>query len=306
MKKSVLFFALAVIMIGCNLSGYKHTKSGLYYKIIPSGKKEPLKPGQYVKLHVMAYVHDSLFYNTHEKMPQYGMVDTVNQRYDFNEILRYMGAGDSAVTIQAIDSLLKLPNVQLPPFFKKGDKLKTTLRIIKVFDSVSVAQADYANEQAIFKEKEDAKNMAQFEKTEKELADYLAKNKINATKTASGVYVEVKQAGNGTLAENGKQAGVKYRGTLLNGKMFDSNMEPGRNDTLRFIVGGPGIIAGFSEGISGQKLGSKLNIYIPAKLGYGAAGNGDIPPFSNLIFNLDLVEVKDNKPVEQPVGPVKK
>jgi FKBP-type peptidyl-prolyl cis-trans isomerase FkpA len=294
MKKSILFLALAAMMVtGCNLSGYKHTKTGLYYKIFPSGKGKQLKAGQYVKIQVNGFIHDSAFFDTRTSMPYYGQVDSVGRPYDFSEILTLMKEGDSAVTIQMVDSLLKMPGIQLPPYFKKGDKIKSCLKIVKVFDSVTVAQADYTKEQAIFKEKEDVKNTAAFEKAKKDLDDYIVKNKINAAKTAKGVYVEVKKAGTGAPADSGKLVGVKYNGTLLDGTFFDGNMGADRKDTLQFPVSSGAMIPGFDEAVRGQKVGAVLKVYIPAQYGYGAQGRDVIKPFSNLIFDINVIDVKE-------------
>ncbi|HET9057600.1 MAG TPA: FKBP-type peptidyl-prolyl cis-trans isomerase [Chitinophagaceae bacterium] len=303
MKKSILLFTVAALIItGCNLSGYKRAKSGLFYKMIPSEKGKQLRHGQFVKMQVNGFIHDSAFFDTRSAMPYYSVVDSAGRPYDFSEILHLMKEGDSAVTIQLVDSLLKVPGIQLPPYFRKGDKIKTCLKIVKVFDSITVAQNDYNVEAAIFKEKEDVKNAAAFEKAKKELDDFIAKNKINATQTANGVFVEVKQAGTGASADSGKIVGVKYTGTLLDGTVFDSNTDANRKDTLKFAVSSGAMIPGFDEGIKGQKLGAKLKIYIPARYGYGAQDRNVIKPFSNLIFDLEVVEVKD--PAPKPITPL--
>ena len=295
MKKLILFLALAAIVIaGCNVSGYKHTKSGLYYKIISKGKSQPLKAGQYFKLNLQYYIHDSLFFDSKEKMPQYGIVDSVGRPYDYSEVLHLMNAEDSLVTIQLVDTIMKTPGIQLPPFFHKGDKLKTCIQLVKVFDTVTLAQVDYGNEMAKFKEKEDAKNAANFDKAKKDLADFIAKNKISATQTPKGVYVAVKQAGSGASADSGLLVGVKYRGTLLDGTLFDTNIGPDRKDTLQYPVSSGAMIPGFDEAVRGQKVGTKMTIYIPTQYGYGAQGRGDvIKPFYNIMFDLEVVSVKE-------------
>ncbi|MBI2730159.1 MAG: FKBP-type peptidyl-prolyl cis-trans isomerase [Sphingobacteriales bacterium] len=296
MKNSILFFALAALVFtGCNLSGYKHTKTGLYYKIIPSGGKK-IKAGQYVKIQVNGYVHDSAFFDTRTSMAYYGVVDSVGRPHDFSEIIHLMAEGDSAVTIQFADTLLKMQGVQLPPYFRKGDKVKSCLKIVKVFDKVEDAQASYNNDLAIFREKEEAKNTASYAKAKKDLDDFVAKNKIVAAQTPKGVYVVVKQAGTGASADSGKLVGVKYKGTLIDGTLFDSNMGPDRKDTLKFVVGDKGprsMIPGFDEAVKGQKVGTKMTIYIPAQWGYGAQGRDVIKPFSNLVFDIDVITVQD-------------
>lgn len=299
MKKSILFLLVAAFAISsCNLSGYKKTKSGLYYKIISSGGKK-LANGQFVKIYIKAYVHDSLFYNSYETMPYYNQVDSVGRPYDISEIFHLMAVGDSAVTIQAVDSIMKLPGVRLAPFFRKGDKLKTTFKVAQSFDNMEAMQKSAEADKLIAAQKAEAKNQESYDKAKKELDEYIAKNKINAVKTAHGVYVEVKQAGTGESADSGRVVGVKYRGTLLDGTLFDTNMGPDRTDTLTFPIAVGGMIQGFDEGVKGQKVGSQLRIYIPAQYGYGPQSRGDvIKPFSNLIFDINVLSVRDMEVVQ--------
>lgn len=293
MKKSILFLALAAIVFaGCNLSGYKHTKTGLYYKIFPSGGKK-IKAGQFVKIQINGFVHDSAFFDTRTQMAFYGQVDSVGRPHDFSEIIHLMAEGDSAVTIQFVDTLMKSAGIQLPPYFHKGDKIKSCLKIVKVFDSVSTAQTSYNNDLAVFREKEEAKNTASYAKAKKDLDDYIAKNKITATQTPKGVYVTVKQAGTGASADSGMLVGVKYKGTLMDGTLFDSNMGADRKDTLKFPVSSGAMIPGFDEGVRGQKVGAKITLYIPAQYGYGAQGRDVIKPFSNLIFDIEVIDVRE-------------
>lgn len=98
--------------------------------------------------------------------------------------------------------------------------------------------------------------------------------------------------GDGKVAEKGKFVLVHYRGTLENGKQFDSSYD--RGEPLRFKLGVGQVIKGWDDGISGMKVGGKRNLFIPAELGYGSRGAGNvIPPNSNLIFDCELVDVID-------------
>lgn len=303
MKRSILFLLIAAVAISsCNLSGYKKTKSGLYYKIVTSAGKTPMKPGQYAKIQMIGYVHDSLFFNTNETMPFYTAVDSAGRPHDVTELLKFFGEGDSAVVIQSVDTLSKMPGFRMPPFFHKGDKIKSCLKVIKVFTTLDEAQKSFEADKVIAAGKEEIKNKAGYEKAQKELDDFIVKNKINATKTADGLYVEVKQAGTGETADSGRIVGVKYRGTLLDGTMFDTNIGPDRKDTLTFPIGTGDMIKGFDQGIKGQKVGAQVRVYVPAKEGYGANGRGDaIKPFNNLIFDITLLSVRDMEIVRNKI-----
>lgn len=115
------------------------------------------------------------------------------------------------------------------------------------------------------------------------------------TQTASGLSYEDQKVGTGTVAGAGKQVTVHYTGWLnqagKKGKKFDSSLDRGQK--FSFPLGVGMVIKGWDEGVSGMKVGGKRTLYIPSKLGYGSRGAGaDIPPNADLIFDVELFEVK--------------
>jgi FKBP-type peptidyl-prolyl cis-trans isomerase FkpA len=105
--------------------------------------------------------------------------------------------------------------------------------------------------------------------------------------------------GKGKLAEAGKTVTVKYTGWLYSpkapkghGPQFDTSVG---GAPFTFPLGMGAVIKGWDEGVVGMKVGGKRTLVIPAELGYGARGAGPIPPNANLIFDVELVEVKDAK-----------
>jgi len=91
----------------------------------------------------------------------------------------------------------------------------------------------------------------------------------------------------------GQTVKVHYTGKLLDGTVFDSSVE--RGEPISIPIGVGQVIPGWDEGIAMMKKGEKGVLYIPAKLGYGAHGAGPIPPYSNLIFEVELVDIETNK-----------
>ncbi len=110
-------------------------------------------------------------------------------------------------------------------------------------------------------------------------------------KTDSGLRYKVIQKGDGVKAEKGKTVSVHYKGSLIDGTIFDSSYK--RNEPIDFPLGMGHVIPGWDEGIALLQVGDKARFVIPPYLGYGQAGAGGvIPPNATLIFDVELVAVK--------------
>ena len=108
--------------------------------------------------------------------------------------------------------------------------------------------------------------------------------------TPSGLKYTVLKPGTGATPKKGQTVQVHYTGTLTNGKKFDSSRD--RGQPFSFTVGEGQVIAGWDEALSTMKVGERRKLIIPAKLGYGARGTGDvIPPNATLIFDVELLKI---------------
>ena len=120
---------------------------------------------------------------------------------------------------------------------------------------------------------------------------FLAENgkKEGVITTASGLQYQVLREGNGQSPKATDTVECYYEGTLIDGTKFDSSYDRGQTATFPLNQ----VIAGWTEGLQLMKEGGKYRFFIPYELGYGERGAGaSIPPFSTLVFDVELVSVK--------------
>jgi hypothetical protein len=108
--------------------------------------------------------------------------------------------------------------------------------------------------------------------------------------TESGLQYEVLKEGSGPRPTELAEVTVHYRGTLINGQVFDESYE--RGEPAIFPLSG--VIEGWDEGVQLMRKGAKHRLFIPSALGYGDRGAGDVvPPHSTLIFEVDLISIEE-------------
>jgi peptidylprolyl isomerase len=117
--------------------------------------------------------------------------------------------------------------------------------------------------------------------------------------TDSGLqYIETIE-GDGDSPEAGQIVSVHYTGWLEDGTQFDSSVD--RGEPFQFALGLGMVIPGWDEGVALMKQGGSSRLVIPAELGYGAAGApGTIPPDATLVFDVELLEIREGAPENPP------
>lgn len=121
---------------------------------------------------------------------------------------------------------------------------------------------------------------------EKFLAENALKDGIIVTE--SGLQYEVIKMGKGRKPSAEDRVKVHYHGTLTDGTVFDSSVD--RGEPITFALNQ--VIKGWTEGVQLMPVGSKFRFYIPQELGYGAQAAGSIPPYSVLIFDVELLDIE--------------
>jgi len=122
---------------------------------------------------------------------------------------------------------------------------------------------------------------------------FLAENakKSGVITTASGLQYEVIKKGTGKLPVETDRVKVNYKGMLIDGSEFDSNV--GKDP---IVLQANQVIKGWTEALKLMPVGSKYKLYIPQQLAYGSQEQGKIKPFSALIFEVELLSIEKPLP----------
>ena len=292
MKKTNLLFTLLIAgmmlwFASCQtsnskLDGYKTTETGLMYKIHKKGDGEVSpKEGDFLDLIMVYGTSDTMLFDSRtlptKQTMHVPMMASVFQG-DIYEGLAMMKVGDSATFAMVSDSvwtkLFGMPSA--PPGLDSVDYL--------YFD---IVLNEILSEEEMQKRKEEETRVAH-EEEEIAMNDYLRENYPDAIPSQTGLYYHRIQIGKGDQPIPGSMVKVHYSGYLLDGTKFDSSVD--RGEPYEFPLAQGRVIAGWDEGISSMRKGETGVLIIPSSLGYGERGSRTIPPFSSLVFEVELVD----------------
>ena len=192
------------------------------------------------------------------------------------------------------DPLIQLNMTVLVESLKDASKTKSVLtqeQIMKVLTLLNTKMQE--KQMAMQKAEEEQKRMEMaplIEKNKREGAAFLNENKKKegVVTTESGLQYKVITKGTGATPKETDKVKVHYKGTLLDGKVFDTSYD--KNQPIEYPVNK--FIKGWIEGLQLMPVGSKYQFFVPYDLGYGEMGSGEmIPPASVLTFEVELLEI---------------
>lgn len=276
LKTSLGLVAATSLLFSCNEFKVTQETDGSKFQIHEKGDgKTTAKEGDIVTFDlVIKAPNDTVFTDTYKrKEPIVMPIQKGAFKGSFDNALTHLSAGDSATVYVSADSLFMRVQQPLPPGVTKGSDMKF---IVKIKSIQTMAEFQKAQEE---KKNNEAKIME----------NYAQKNFPNATKTQYGMYRVVLKEGSGATITSGKSVKVDYTGKLINGTTFDSSV--GR-EPIELSVGQGAVIPGWEQALMMMKKGEKSIFFIPSNLAYGEQGSGPIPPFSPLIFEMEVIDVK--------------
>lgn len=261
--------------------GFEKAPSGLIYKIHRSTPGlPPARVGDILTANLRYFIDDSLLFDS-RFMGRELMFPLINPAFrgDFYEGLLMMSAGDSASFICRADSVFKLMFMvrDMPSFVKPKSVVRFDIGLIR-----------FQSQEAYERERQQA-IQAMIEESNQALEEFIRTNGITVKPTASGLYYVEHTKGSGQTPRAGQAVRVHYKGTLLDGTKFDSSYD--RGQPFEFTLGMGQVIKGWDEGIALMQEGGKAMLILPQHLAYGERQAGSIPPFSPLVFEVELIEI---------------
>lgn len=262
------------------------TETGIHYKLISLGdgsaKPEILN---YLTVNISyRTIKDSLFFQGLRKF----QLTAPRYKGSIEECFLMLVLGDSASFYFPADSFfVKTLETSRPRFINKGDLMRADIKMMEI-----QTEKQYQLEKEAFLNW--INDFGDYERVI--LKQYMDGEKLSIAPTSSGLFYIPIIKKEGKSVAIGDTITVNFEGRFFNSKIFDSTKK--RNEPFQFVYGQKWqVIEGLEEAIGMMKEGEKSLFIIPSKLAFGEKGSstGIIPPFTSVIFEVELIEVKKGK-----------
>jgi FKBP-type peptidyl-prolyl cis-trans isomerase FkpA len=288
MSRTKLFISILIslLLVSCKhkqeYPGYSKSNNGVFYKLLKINDNENrCQYGDYITADITyKTLKDSVFFKGRRKF----QINPPIYKGSVDECFTMLGKEESASFIlSASNFFTQTLGSSVPGFLISSDKMKIEAEIIDIQTS-----EDYKKEkEAFLKWIED---FGEYEKVV--LRQYVEGSKMNLKPASNGLYYLILKPGNQKAVHMGDTIVVHYEGRFLNGKFFDSTRK--RNEAFQFVYGQQWqVIKGMEEAIGMMHEGERALFILPSDLAFGETGSstGIIPPFTSLIFDVELESV---------------
>ncbi|MBN2778904.1 MAG: FKBP-type peptidyl-prolyl cis-trans isomerase [Bacteroidales bacterium] len=283
-RKEIVFLMISLIFIACNpdKNKFKTHESGLEYKIVTSEDGVKPKIGDVLVLNYSYETEDGKeIFNSAEAERKYlkKLEAPKHTGGSIEDGLALMTVGDSAVFRLNAESFLKFSESysKLPDGISSEDKIIVKVKLLEI----------------LLHEEFDSHLSEKYHATEdiemELLSKYLKNANITVEPCESGMYYVEQYKGTGKNIKPGDVVSVNYTVKLVDGQVLETtyNRAP-----MSFKYGEDQMIDAWNEGISKMNEGGRAMFICPSKIAYGAEGTSDIPPYSTLIFEVEVINVQ--------------
>lgn len=291
MRESLLLLTIALILSSCarksEYEGFSKSKKGFHYQLHTIGESiRKTNLGDYITADISySTLGDSVFFEGRRKIK----LEQPVYEGAIEDCFLMLRADESATfIIQAEPFFTQTLGSDLPGFLSIDDNLKIKIDIIEIQTA-----ADFENEKKAFLNW--IEDFGEYEKVI--LSQFLKEEKLTVEPTQTGLIYLPLSTIEGPRIQLGDTITINYEGRFLNGKFFDSTKR--RNQPFQFVYGTEWqVIQGLEEGLALMGEGEKAIFILPSELAFGTSGSstGIIPPFTSLIFEVEIINVSEGVP----------
>jgi FKBP-type peptidyl-prolyl cis-trans isomerase FkpA len=269
-------------------NGFLKTKTGLQYKLFAKGGTQKPLEGDLMTLHLSYTTEkDSVLFDSKK---QDGPVEMVLNKPSFKggpeEGMMMMSMGDSLLMRLPVDSIfLKTFKTVLPKYLKKGSYLTFKIVLLQILEKEKVAEMLAEREK-----KYQSSNFARKNDEASNIEKFMMVNDFKVDPFPSGLYFVILKDGNGYSPARENIVKIKYFSTLIDGTNIEGSLE---NPIVKeFRIGDTKLLKGFEEGLLMMRKGGHYSLILPSALAYGDKTHGNLPPYTTLIYDVELIESK--------------
>ena len=273
-------------------AGVEVTETGLQVETLSEGEGPSPTPDDYVNIHYVGQLMDGETFDSSVEREEPVLEPVEAFMPGLREALTMMSQGETARVVvppELAFGATGTPNGMIGP----NEAIVFDIELLEVIPAENQERVQELEQEAM------ARAEARFESLAAENAgaaeSFLSENaqRDGIQVTESGLQYEVLEEGDGEASPVAEDmVEVHYRGTLPDGTEFDSSYARGEPATFPLNR----VIAGWTEGLQLMSEGDKYRFYIPPALAYGEGGKGPIGPNQLLIFDVDLIDVREEAP----------
>ncbi|HMT29564.1 MAG TPA: FKBP-type peptidyl-prolyl cis-trans isomerase [Bacteroidia bacterium] len=282
--KSILYggwilisFFLILASCGKNKDGFSETESGLKYKFIKSSNGIKPELGDIMIMHITYRTDfDSLLFDSKTKSDSY-VEPTFTGGVE--EGFGMMSPGDTAIFKVSADSVFeKTFHTTLPSYLKPASLLTFHVKLNQIIPKSVHDSLERAMDVELRRK--------EFERIE----IFLKQNNMDVMPTENGAYMVTSRQGSGEFPVKGDTVYATFTGRLLDGTIFDQSED--KKAPFKFVLGTNMVIQGWEECVPLLNKGAVARMVIPSDLSFGAQKYGTLPPYSTLVFDIEILEIK--------------
>ena len=279
-----------ILLVSCSQKspypGYTYDRAGFHFQLLTLGESDKKAAfGDYISANIKYYtLNDSLFFSGKRKIK---LEETTVKNGIEACFLKLREQESANFIISANDFYGRTLESSLPSFLEEDGFLKVYIEILEIqkpedFDIEKLAFLNWIED------------FGDYEKVI--LQKYLVDQKLPVEADKNGFYLLKTTEGNGKCIEEGDTITINYEGRFLNGKFFDSTKR--RNQPFQFVYGTEWqVIDGLEKALAYMCNGDKALVILPSEMAFGSRGSstGIIPPYTSLIFEVEILNVNNNE-----------